>query len=326
MASSWPNPLQALALVTDNPARALSEDLSEALSSALTDPQGFETARQRAKKLIEAYQPVSPSDDTAAVLDIFLAKLPKEGQTALISDIIISEKDLRLLRNHLVDAILKPMKLAGGNQPVTAPSNNLVAMEHIDSSLDDIEPSQRDQKKLKKYCLKRDGFRCSISGHYDRSSILEGKVVLPRDKRSTETQCAHILPFALSDFNEHAATETRNKATIWWALHRYFPELRGKINTSSVNQYGNLMTMDVSLHASFGNYSIGLWPMDRDNTYHIRSLDGLGLPAIIPQGQEYVHFISHDPQIPLPDKDFLKTHYRIAEMLQLAKKDGIIKV
>ncbi|KAJ4864400.1 hypothetical protein T069G_00930 [Trichoderma breve] len=212
----WTDPLQALALITENPAR-----LSEELSSALSNPDEFETARQRAKTLVEDYQRVSPSDDTAPVLRLFLEKLPKEGQTALISDIITSE-NLRTLRDHLVDAILKPMKLAGGKQPVTAPSNPLL-IEQIELAMTEIEPS-----------------------------------------------------------------------------------------------YGNVMIMDNSLHAAFGEYSIGLWPMDEDNTYHIRSLDGIGLPSGIPTDREYVQFISHDHQLPLPAKDFLKTHYRIGEILQVS--------
>ncbi|KAH0525236.1 hypothetical protein TsFJ059_007628 [Trichoderma semiorbis] len=315
----WTNPLQALALITENPAR-----LSEELSSALSDPNEFETARQRAKTLVEDYQRVSPSDDTAPVLRLFLEKLPKQGQTALISDIITSE-NLRTLRDHLVDAILKPMKLSGGKQPVTAPSNPL-QLEQIDLAMTEIEPSVRNQTRLKRDCLKRDGFRCSISGYHDRSSVRNGSVILPAGKRATVTQCAHILPFALSDFDERSVAEARNKAIVWTALHRYFPALRGKINTNSVNQYGNVMIMDNSIHAAFGEYSIGLWPMDEDNTYHIRSLDGLGLPAGIPTDREYVQFISHDHQLPLPDKDFLKTHYRIGEILQLAKRDAEISI
>ncbi|KAL7963931.1 hypothetical protein V8C34DRAFT_266974 [Trichoderma compactum] len=313
----WTNPLQALAIITENPA-----PFSEELSSALSDPNEFETARQRAKTLVEDYQRVSPSDDTAPVLRLFLEKLPKEGQTALIGDIITSE-NLRTLLDHLVDAILKPMKLSGGKQPVTAPSNPLV-LGQIDLAKTEIEPSVRDQTRLKTNCLKRDGFCCSISGFYDRPSVSDGNVILPAGKRTTRTQCAHIFPFALSDFNENSAAETRNKAIIWTALHRYFPALRGKINTDSVNQCGNAMTMDISLHAAFGDYQIGLWPMDEDNTYHIRSLDGLGLPATIPADQEYVQFISHDHQLPLPDKDFLKTHYRIGEILHLAERDAEI--
>lgn len=162
------------------------------------------------------------------------------------------------------------MKLAGGNQPITEPSSNLAGMEQIESSLHEIEPSKRNQTRLKQDCLQRDGFRCSISGHYDWSSLEEGKVALPADGRLTITQCAHILPFALSDFDERVATETRNKAIIWFALHRYFPELRDKIDTSTINNHANLITMDASLHSAFGQYRIGFWPAERVRTHHRR--------------------------------------------------------
>ena len=76
----------------------------------------------------------------------------------------------------------------------------------------------------------------------------------------SKTECAHILPFALSKLEEKNATHTKNKATIWWALYEYFPVLRNKIGADTVNQPGNAMTLDSKLHEEFGRFSYGIQP------------------------------------------------------------------
>ncbi|RFU79767.1 methyltransferase [Trichoderma arundinaceum] len=107
----WDDPLRNLGPITEHPAP--NSPISDEPSSALSDLEGFESIRERAERLLSVYRPISPDDRTVEILKIFLAHLPKEGQTALLSDIIAignNEADLRTLRSHLVDAILKPSK------------------------------------------------------------------------------------------------------------------------------------------------------------------------------------------------------------------------
>lgn len=48
------------------------------------------------------------------------------------------------------------------------------------------------------------------------------------------------------------------KATVWWAMYRYFPFLKGKIGADSINQPGNAMTLWLDAHDQFGTYDIAL--------------------------------------------------------------------
>lgn len=73
----------------------------------------------------------------------------------------------------------------------------------------------------------------------------------------TKTQCSHILPFALRKFEEKNATQTKNKATTWWALYRYFPALENKIGPDTINQPRNAITLASALHEEFGQFTFG---------------------------------------------------------------------
>lgn len=111
--SDWDDPLRQLAPITEHP-RA-NFPIGDESSSALADPKAFSAALRRVNRLLTLYRPTSSNDDTTEILSIFLAKLPKEGQDVLLSDIIAigpNDADLRTLRNHLVDAILKPSRFA----------------------------------------------------------------------------------------------------------------------------------------------------------------------------------------------------------------------
>ena len=135
------------------------------------------------------------------------------------------------------------------------------ALEEISSSLSEITSSSRsEQTTLKAQCLQRDGFRCCLSGSYDIKSICSRLVQAPIGARVAITECAHILPFALREFNEKSAIETENKAAIWWALYRYFPALKNKIDSATINQRQNAITMIDALHGMFGNFKLALWP------------------------------------------------------------------
>lgn len=129
------------------------------------------------------------------------------------------------------------------------------------------------QSERKKKCLDRDGGRCALSGVIDTD--LYGKIP-PSERKGAKhscTECAHILPFALSKLKEKNATHTKNKATAWWALYEYFPALRRKIGAESVNQPGNAITLWSSIHKELGLFSYGFQRWRSNTNTRIESLD-----------------------------------------------------
>ena len=88
---------------------------------------------------------------------------------------------------------------ASGKNPKTPPLYPAAEAE-IDSSMDTIEPSLiNDQQVLKLRCLQRDGYRCVVSSRVDGK--YQGKVPGATTGPRCRTECAHILPFALKNFD-----------------------------------------------------------------------------------------------------------------------------
>jgi hypothetical protein len=236
-----------------------------------------------ASNLLSAYRPIHASDDTSRVLQAFVDNLSGQGLSTLLSEIYSLASDprqLRQLRNFLVDAILKPsivipiksftpslhntnntlnaVAAAGGKQPPITPSPNQSAQFAIELAMTSIEGSTRaGQAPLKEKCLRRDGGRCVVSGSIDRKVYPD---LPPSERRGfgkSNTECAHILPFALSKLDDRNATHTKNKATTWWALYEYFPALKNKIGADTVNQPENALTLSSIFHEEFGLFTLG---------------------------------------------------------------------
>ncbi|KAL2182004.1 uncharacterized protein P884DRAFT_274441 [Thermothelomyces heterothallicus CBS 202.75] len=318
MAQEDRDPLSPLPPVPHHPATTSSPD-SSPLSSVLPSPEKYPDLREQSESILRNYKRVDPSDDTTHVLEAFLKCLSKEGQMNLMTDLVSVPDKLRELRDFLVAAILKPMKMAGGHPPKIPDSPTYNQRGAIEESLRTIHPSSRDdQVDLKNKCRARDGFRCVLSGFYDFNHAKEHGYPEEGSKtklRCDALECAHILPFALRKFEENKPVEKRNKAWIWWALRRYFPFIQGKIASDSINKPENAITLANMLHPSFGNFWFALEPL---GAYRRRTYEGgfkLAATEFIP---EIITFQQHDDSVPMPDPDFLRLHFQVAEILDVS--------
>lgn len=70
--------------------------------------------------------------------------------------------------------------------------------EEIVSEFEGVE-TKNDQTALKRACLKRDGYKCLISGYYDMSEAEKLSLTERNELITTPTQAAHIIPFSLGN-------------------------------------------------------------------------------------------------------------------------------
>lgn len=166
---------------------------SSFLSSMIEDPEAFIDLQDKANKRLQTYNPVNQNDNTVVFLQIFLDFLSGPGCIALASDITsLNDVNLRALRVHLIEAILKPskyglftatmlccvmltdskvVKTIGGKTPVAISPHSeegSQAEAESESTMDKMEASARkDLNALKAKCLERDGDRCQLTGYYD---------------------------------------------------------------------------------------------------------------------------------------------------------------
>ncbi|PON30937.1 hypothetical protein TGAM01_v200357 [Trichoderma gamsii] len=81
------------------------------ISSAPASPGEYRDRREEVDVVLNNYSPVQDTDNTVTVFRVFLKYLCKDGQMILMHEIAQLGRDpvkLRMLRNFLVDAILKP--------------------------------------------------------------------------------------------------------------------------------------------------------------------------------------------------------------------------
>lgn len=136
--------------------------------------------------------------------------------------------------------------------------------------------SRTGQSELKRQCLDRDGGRCVLSGAIDTDRYGKMPPGERKGAKHSRTECAHILPFALSKLKEKTAVQVQNKATTWWALYEYFPALQGKIAADTVNQPGNAVTLSAAIHTEFGSFSFGFQSTEEVYFYRFTAKTILG--------------------------------------------------
>ncbi|KAL7936913.1 hypothetical protein V8C35DRAFT_294181 [Trichoderma chlorosporum] len=227
--------------------------------------------------------------------------------------------ELRQLRDFLISSILTPMVMAGGKQPSLTPTPIQEAGPAIDLMMARIEPSSRnEQAVLKEQCLRRDNQRCVFTEMVDRKSC-EG---LPPEKRKDlkicNTQCTHILPFALRKFDPESAFETGVKAQIWWALYRYFPFVAGKIGPASINTPGNAITLCTEAHLDFGAMRIAAEPRGEAHEYRLHNIDANYTMGEFLKKKSTITLTQSDPAVQMPDPDFLRLHYQVSKILEVS--------
>lgn len=260
---------------------------------------------RQAKERLGRYVANSECDNVVQLMDAFMEYLPKDGSVRLMQDVISLDEDekLRQLKEHLVGAILKPSKYnlsitsrmalrkiclisccfpvqaVGGRTPAPTPSPCHDSQVQSDSLvITSMNPSSCNQQaRLKNDCLKRDGYRCQVTGLWDRHSVETGKIVPGEEHTLAATEVAHIIPFSLGSFDEDKEFEVNvfyilnicirnilikkyiqveNKATIWQALYRYFPGLEKVITPDTINTPANSITLFQLLHPQFGSLNI----------------------------------------------------------------------
>ncbi|KAK3359158.1 hypothetical protein B0T25DRAFT_564196 [Lasiosphaeria hispida] len=265
------NPFASFGEIPPRPsvsAETIEDEYESSISSMFSSPNLGEDLKAKALQALECYTPLHPSDDTINLLRAFMDHLPTKGQLVLVAEIVEHANDpgkLRMLRNFLVGAILKPMKLASGRTPEASRSSAPEFENDINASMATIESfSSNEQSQLRQDCLKRDGHRCVISGIIDRKHFFKLPPASRQGRRHGEVQAAHILPFALSEFNENNALEVRKKATIWWALYRYFPIIGpDTIGASTINKRENAIILHSAIHGNFGKFGIAFEPLNQ---------------------------------------------------------------
>ncbi|KAB5531330.1 hypothetical protein GE09DRAFT_382591 [Coniochaeta sp. 2T2.1] len=249
-------------------------------------------------------------DNTRPILRAFLNHLPAAGARVLATEIVHHAGDLdklKKLKQFLIHGVIWPLSSRNNNK--TLPESPGDPVIEVTAISDVIQPA------LKAKCLRRDNHRCLIDRKLVEGTSVEAELTTI-DEASDEyydyTECCHILPYNPRKCVVESDDERHMIATIWWALHRYFPALKGKICAETINQPDNLLTLQAGLHKHFDLFNFALEPTQTPHGYNCVPYKRLALTATS------VTFRSYDQKIPLPDADFLQAHACVARVLDIS--------
>ncbi|KAF8912414.1 hypothetical protein CPB85DRAFT_1434470 [Mucidula mucida] len=127
-----------------------------------------------------------------------------------------------------------------------------------------IKEAPQTEKDAKDAALFRDGYRCAITGHYDRPSYAKypeiKKRALEHHGALVKTQCAHL-------FSESAQGGT----TASVMLERFgLGDLVSRLLGGQVNSLFNILTKSYTLHSEFDTFG---WWLEEPNTYDVCAVD-----------------------------------------------------
>ncbi|KAN0076343.1 hypothetical protein V8E54_006485 [Elaphomyces granulatus] len=260
---------------------------------------------------------VTPSDISSydLVLQSFFKFQPQDGQNSLADDILTCENDAELydLASNLVEGLLYPIKASIRTPAIITPSPRFGVEDSIENIATLItESTIREQPRLRRQCLKRDGNRCCITKIYNAGS---GHV------DTAPLEAAHIIPFSLARFSSD--TEHHRLSAIWANIHRYFPAVRSRLNfrIENINDTQNVMMLMAPLKAEFGSFNLALEPMEAPDTYKIKLYPNFsGAYRIFLPADGIVKFTNHGSRHPLPSPILLGLHYAVANILYATGK------
>ncbi|KAI0654426.1 hypothetical protein C8Q70DRAFT_925846 [Cubamyces menziesii] len=171
--------------------------------------------------------------------------------------------------------------------------------------------------------LVRDNFRCMLTGVVDMASVDDNLTIRAPGETEDLTRCFHIFPDSLGNTETHGTGPKEHEtATVWSILERFGYEdisaelILGSTSKNNLHRLENIMTLSPRIHALFDKMLLWLEKVDEeDNTYRVVLARGRTHDAI--NVREKAHFVSHHPDLPVPNPRYLHIHAtccRIAHM------------
>ncbi|KAJ8474973.1 hypothetical protein ONZ51_g6871 [Trametes cubensis] len=194
-----------------------------------------------------------------------------------------------------------------------------------------LQPVPRDHLSAKHAALVRDNFRCMLTGTVDMASVDENLTIRAPGETEDLTRCFRIFPDSLGNTETYGTgPKEYGTATVWSILERFgYENISAELGSTSKNnlhRLENVMTLSPRIHALFDKMLLWLETVDetnsthgtlsaQDNTYKVVLARGRTHDAI--NVREKVHFVSHHPDLPVPNPRYLQIHAtccRIAHM------------
>ncbi|KAF9230563.1 hypothetical protein BU15DRAFT_91086 [Melanogaster broomeanus] len=178
-------------------------------------------------------------------------------------------------------------------------------------------PSQH--QVAKRQALRRDNFRCVITGVLDLTSAERHPELLQMGLRAEKTYCAHIFP---KSTNMNISGDGNSKhdygASMWAVMTRFgYKYLPQELNGNNIHRLQNILTLNDTMHEQFNTLKLWFEPTDIPDKYNVCWSEdwrrqATGAPST-------VQFTTPDPEeLPLPSPTYLRIHAACAKVAKLS--------
>jgi hypothetical protein len=231
------------------------------MSTDTDTSESWEALREEAAERVDSYEPQNRPDEAIlkASLHAFLQWLPEKGRSAVARDIkhATSDNTLYDVFHNLFTCLAAPMK-ARSQQPSVTDSPHGKRQEQLEAVASKLDQPSTRTEDFRKLCLKRDGYRCVVTGQMDVEHWIESNC--PADIPKGLVEAAHIIPFSYGSWDK-ASAPPHGTSSAWTFLYRCFPDvLEAGMKPENINNLWNGMTLRNALHVEFGRFSLAFKP------------------------------------------------------------------
>ncbi|KAL0959553.1 hypothetical protein HGRIS_011267 [Hohenbuehelia grisea] len=292
-------------------------------------PANFRSA-YRVCRDFEAFSLTSKNSQSiisARVLGYLLLHAPSDQALAEVVATIHScnadHDSLHSLGDAFVNWFIRAFRQYKGGTPATSERSSRSSFDRDHSLLNvSVEEAPKDHIAAQGQALKRDGYRCQVSGRYDAlaNTVLKLPLeILLEYGSAVNTECAHIVPASTYfDVNTGESTHDTSKrdyaASVLAVLKCSGYDIE-KLKGANVHSLFNVMTLEYDVHYRFDKLQLWLEATNTPNQYRIRVAD----PCYATPRRELVTFSTSDPvHLPLPSAELLALHATCAKVAHLS--------
>ncbi|KAG8932747.1 hypothetical protein FRC03_007550 [Tulasnella sp. 419] len=267
----------------------------------------------------------------ARFLGYMILEAPTDvGRLNFANELMTDSKDAALcgLAKFYIDHFVRCFKAMKRRTPAPSdPPTRASTDERQDSLREQPTVDVQNHQVAKQKALIRDGYRCVLTGHYDREAYLK----IPSVKEEVDsdgctvvvTRATQILPEAINAgfSGEKEGVKDEYSPSIWAALERFGQAfLPRELEGADIHRLENIITMDMNKQVLFDSLQFWLEPTDTPNHYKLNA----ALPRYLQDVPSFVTLSSSDPELPLPSPHYLRIHATCARVAHFSGADKYV--
>ncbi|KAG9022581.1 hypothetical protein FRB95_014576 [Tulasnella sp. JGI-2019a] len=241
------------------------------------------------------------------------------GQAAIIRDIVECEGDktkLKALAAVYRDHFLVPVRAAGGRTSKVTDNPSRLSDDNVRTEMGNtlVDP-KRDQERMKRLALERDGGKCVITHTPDIDAYIAHQERYPNARDTSPLVLVHILPFSLNKVTKQA--DIKQSSPVWTTITMFSGIQLNELHGTGINRIENVMMLTLDAHTFFGQLNVWLEPVEsQPNRYRLKKVDKAYMMSTPQDTMMDLDSHSDGAALLAPDPRYLRLHAACAKIVR----------